>query len=146
MDEISNGQRAIWTFLITSLAAPFLAALIVFALSVAAGALGRGPESLKALDKAGQIAWAADKAVATFAWSALWGSAAAAFVAGLVFIRGGFGWLEAVVAGAVAVSIGAFVTGGMVAQHITPIAFIGALVGLIMWAILTRGGILRRTG
>lgn len=144
MDGISNGQRAIWAFLITSLAAPFFSALTVFLLSVGAGAIGRGPDSLKALDQAGQIAWAAEKAISTFVWSALPAGAAAAFVAGLVVIRGGFSWLEAVVVGAVAASIGAFLTGGLVAQHITPIAFIGALVGLIIWSTLTRGGILRR--
>ena len=144
MDAISNGQRALWTLLITSLAAPFLGALAVMLLSVVAGALGKGPDSLKALDSAGQMAWAAEKAVATFAWAAIPAVAGAALLAGLVYLRGMFGWLEAAVAGAVLVSINAFLSGGTVQQHITPIAFIGALVAVAMWGVLTRAGILIR--
>ena len=52
--------------------------------------------------------------------------------------------LEAAVAGAVMVSIAAFLTGGNVAQHITPIAFIGATVAVAMWGVLTRAGIVQR--
>ena len=144
MNEISNGQRALWTLLIMSLAAPFLGALIVMGLSVVAGALGKGPESLRALDSAGQLAWAAEKAVATFAWGAIPAVAGGALLAGLLYVRGTIACLEAAVAGAVMVSIAAFLTGGNVAQHITPIAFIGATVAVAMWGVLTRAGIVQR--
>lgn len=143
MNEVTDAQRALWTLLITTLAAPFFGALIVMVLSVVAGALGKGPESLRALDSAGQIGWAADKAVATFVWSAVPAGLGGAVLAGLAFFRGSFSWLEAAVIGAVVVSIGAFLTGGMVQQHLAPIAFIGALVAVAMWAVLTRAGILR---
>ena len=95
MNGISNGQRALWTFLITTLAAPFFGALIVMALGVAAGALGKGPESLRALDSAGQWGWADDKAFATFVWSAVPAGIGAAVLAALAAVRGTFGWLEA---------------------------------------------------
>ena len=143
MDEISNSQRAFWTFLITTLAAPFFGALIVLLLSVVAGALGKGPDSLRALDQSGQLAWAAEKAAATFVWSAIPAAVAGAALAVWLLTRGAFGWLEAAIAGAVAVSIDAFLTGGMVLQHLAPIAFIGASVGVAMWAVLTRAGIVR---
>lgn len=143
MNEISNSQRAMWTFLITTLAAPFVGALIVMVLSVVAGALGKGPESLRALDSAGKVAWAADKAVATFVWSAVPAGFGGAALAGLAFFRGSFRWLEAAVIGAVVVSIGAFLTGGMVQQHLAPIAFIGALVAVALWSVLTRAGIVQ---
>ena len=144
MIEISNGQRAFWTFLIMTLAAPFFGALIVFLLAVAAGALGMGPQSLRALDSAAQLAWGAEKAVATFVWSAIPAAVAGAALAGLLAMRGTFGWLEAAVAGAVTVAIGAFLTGGMVLQHLAPIAFIGGSVGVAMWAVFTRAGIVPR--
>ena len=143
MEDITNGQRAFWTFLITTLAAPFFGALIVLFLSVVAGALGKGPDSLRVLDQSGQLAWAAEKAAATFVWSAIPAAVAGAALAVLLLRRGAFGWLEAAIAGAVAVSIDAFLTGGMVLQHLAPIAFIGATVGVAMWAVFTRAGIVR---
>ena len=143
MEDITNGQRAFWTFLITTLAAPFFGALIVLFLSVVAGALGKGPDSLRVLDQSGQLAWAAEKAAATFVWGAMPAAIAGAALAGLVMMRGMFGWLEAAVAGAVAVSIDAFLTGGMVLQHLAPVAVIGATVGVAMWAVFTRAGIVR---
>jgi hypothetical protein len=145
MHEVSNGQRALWTFLITTLAAPFFGALIVMLLSVVAGGLGKGPESLRALDSAGQLAWAAEKAVATFVWSAVPAGMGGAALAALAYFRGTLHWLEAAVVGAVVVSLGAFLTGGMVQQHLAPIAFIGATVAIAMWAVLTRAGIVRGT-
>jgi hypothetical protein len=138
MDEVSNGQRALWTLLVTSLAAPFFAALIVLLLSLVAGALGRGPESLKALAGAAKIAWAGEKAVAAFAWSAMPAVAGGALLAGLVLVRGSFGRLEAIAAGAILSAAAAWLTGGIVAQHLAPVVMIGALVGLIMHAVLGR--------
>lgn len=144
MSQVTHGQRALWTFLITTLAAPFFGALIVLLLAVVAGALGKGPESLKALDSAGQLAWGSEKAMATFVWSAVPAGVAGAALAALVALRGGFGWLEPVTAGAIVVSVGAYLTGGLVLQHLMPIAFIAALVGLIIWQLLTAAGVVPR--
>lgn len=141
MSEISKGQRALWTFLITALVTPFLAALAVMALSVGAGALGRGPDSLRSLDSAGQLAWAADKAVATFAWCVLPAVLAAGLAAALVVARGRLGWVEAVAAGGLVSAAGALWTGGLVGQHLAPIAAIGALVGFVIWTLLRSAGI-----
>ncbi|MGQ0673107.1 MAG: hypothetical protein ACT4N2_09550 [Hyphomicrobium sp.] len=144
MDEISAGQRALWTTLITSLAAPFFGALTVFAISVVAGLLGKGPDSLKALDGAGQLAWAADKAVATFAWGAVPAVAGGLAMGALILLRGRVRWLEAALIGAIAATIAAFLTGGIVWQHAPPVAVIGSLVALAMWGVLSRAGILPR--
>jgi hypothetical protein len=144
MSQVTSGQRALWVFLITTLAAPFFGALIVLALSLAAGVLGFGPDSLTSLDAAGQLAWSADKALATFIWSAVPAGVSGAVLAGLVLSRGRFGWLEAAVVGAVAVSVGAFLTGGIVLQHLTPMAAIAGGVGVLMWQLLVSAGIVTR--
>jgi hypothetical protein len=144
MENVTRGQRAFWSALITTLAAPLLGGLIVLLLSLGAGALGKGPDSLKALDTAGQWAWAAEKALATFVWSALPAAAAGAILAALILARGAFGWLEAATVGAVVVSAGAWLTGGLVLQHLVPVATIAAVVGIAMWRMLTRGGVVPR--
>lgn len=141
--KVEPGQRALWTFLLGTLVAPFLAALIIFIGSVGAGLIGRGgPDSLLALDRAGQLAWAADKAFATYVWSALPAGLGAAALAALAYTRGGFSVLAAAVAGAVPVSLLAFASGGMVLKHLTPIAFIGASVGVLIRLILLRARII----
>lgn len=55
----TKGERALWTFLLITLVAPFLAALVILLGSVISGFVGRGPASLLALDRAGQLGWAA---------------------------------------------------------------------------------------
>lgn len=142
MQEVGNAQRAFWSFLITTLAAPFLGGLLVLILSVVSGALDKGPESLKALDAAGQFAWAAEKAIATFVWSAIPAAVAATVLAIAVYLRGTYSWLMAAITGSAVVAAGAFFTGGIVAQHGAPVAFIGGIVGIVMWAVLRRAGIL----
>jgi hypothetical protein len=141
MSDVSNTQRGLWTFLVTALVTPFLTALLVMALSIGAGALGRGPDSLRSLDSAGQLAWAANKAVATFAWCVIPAVIAAGLAAVLVAARGRLGWVEAAVIGALVAGAGALWTGGLVGQHLAPILAIGALVGFAVWSILSGAGI-----
>jgi uncharacterized protein YhhL (DUF1145 family) len=61
----STAERAFWTFLMITLVAPFLAAVVIFLASGIAALVGRGPASLLALDRPAQFAWAAQKAVET---------------------------------------------------------------------------------
>lgn len=138
----SNRERAFWAFLMVTLVAPFITAVVIFASSVVSGWIGRGPASLLALDQAGQLAWAAQKAVETYVWSALPAGIAAAILATIVFVRGSAHWLVGATLGSVITSIMAFAAGGMMQQHLTPMAFIGALVGLFMIYLLNRARIL----
>ena len=139
--SMSKGQRALWTFLMCTLVAPFLAAVIILLASVISGYVGRGPASLLALDRAGQLAWAAQKAVETYVWSALPAGIGGAVLAAIVYVRGAAHWLVGATIGAVTVSVMSLFAGGMLAQHLTPIAFIGALAGVAICAILKRAGI-----
>ena len=142
-DPVSNRQRALWSFLLITLVAPFVAALVIFLASVMSGAIGRGPPSLLALDRAGQLAWAAEKAVAAYVWSAIPAGIGGAVIAVLVAMRRSVNWLTGAIAGAVVVSVLAAMAGGMFAQHIAPMAFIGAGVGALMCRALAGMGILR---
>ena len=138
----SNGQRALWTFLLCTLVAPFLAAVVILLGSLISGLVGRGPASLLALDQAGQLAWAAQKAVETYVWSALPAGIGGAILAAIVYLRGTAPWLAGAKVGAVVVSVMSALAGGMLAQHLTPIAFIGAVTGIAMCALLKRAGIM----
>lgn len=140
--HVSNAERALWTFLLCTLVAPFLAALVIFLGSVVSGYAGRGPASLLALDRAGQLAWAAQKAIETYVWSAIPAGVGGAILALAVYLRGHLHWLAGATVGAVVVSILAVLAGGMMAQHLTPMAFIGASVGAVMIYLLRRGRIL----
>lgn len=142
-DEVSPGQRALWTFLLITLVAPFLAAVVIFLGSVIAGAIGRGPASLLALDRAGQLAWAGEKAVGAYVWSAIPAGIGGAIVAGLVFVRGSTHWLAGATVGALTATMLSVSAGGMIAQHIAPIAFIAAFIGAVMCAGLKAGGIIK---
>jgi hypothetical protein len=139
---VSNGQRALWTFLMCTLVAPFLAAVIILLGSIISGYVGRGPASLLALDRAGQLAWAAQKAVEAYVWSALPAGIGGAVLAAIVYARGTAHWLVGATIGAVTVSAMSVMAGGMLAQHLTPIAFIGALAGVAMCALLKRAAII----
>ncbi len=140
--EASNGQRALWSFLLITLVAPFMAAVVILLASVISGYMGRGPASLLALDRAGQLAWAAEKAVQTYVWSALPAGIAGLGFAGWIYVNGTAPWLLAATLGGVVVSVMAALAGGMLAQHLSMMAFIAAVVGIAMWSLLRRAGII----
>jgi hypothetical protein len=140
--EASNGQKALWSFLLITLVAPVLAAVVILLASVISGYVGRGPASLLALDRAGQLAWAAEKAVQTYVWSALPAGIAGLGFAAWIYAKGNAPWLLAATLGAVVTSVMAALAGGMFAQHLSMMAFIAAVVGIAMWALLRRAGII----
>lgn len=136
------GERALWTFLMITLVAPFLAALIIFVSSMIAGLIGRGPASLLALDEAGKLAWASQKAVETFVWSAIPAGVCGVIMAAVVYSQGTAHWLVGASLGAIVVSVLAVLAGGQMQQHLTPMAFIGAIVGVGMVFLLRRAKII----
>ena len=137
-------QRALWTFLITTLAAPFLAGLIVFAAGAVIGVLGRWmPPDMAALDPAGRMGWAASHALQAFVWSAWPAALGGAAMAGLILWRGEVSWLTAAITGAVATVLFGVLGANRLAPHLTPIAFVGACVAIALWWFLTRIKILR---
>jgi hypothetical protein len=80
-------------------------------------------------------------ALTTYVWGAIPAGIAGAMAAAWLSLRGDLPWLVAAVASAVAATIAAVVTGGMMAQHVTPIAGIAAMSGCAVWLVLRRAGI-----
>jgi hypothetical protein len=141
-DAVSTGQRSLWTFLMATLVGPFLAALVILMLTLAAGLFGFGPPSLRDL-KPGQLApLAAVRALDAFFWSAFPAAIAGAVCAAWFSLRGALPWLVAACAAAIAATVVAAVAGGVARDHITPIAFIAACVAIGCWLILKRAGII----
>ncbi len=86
---VTNGQRALWTFLIYALVGPFLAALAIVVLIAAAWAFGLAsllPVEVTALGEAG---------LAAFVWSAVPALLTALILAIVVWRTGGLTWIAA---------------------------------------------------
>lgn len=97
MQDISNGQRALWTFLLFTLVGPFFAALTVAAALMLAPVFKLAP-LLPANLAVGPAA------VTSFIWSAIPATLAAVAVVPMVLRRGTFGWIVAAGAGVVALA------------------------------------------
>jgi hypothetical protein len=141
--KITNGQRALWTFLIATLVGPFFAALIVALLTMVSGALQMGPPSLKGIPIGAVGAKAAGWALQTYVWAALPAGLAGAAVAAYVSLKGSAPWLAVVVAGVVAFGVASVAVPGLLPNHGTALALIAALSSLGVWLVLQRARILR---
>lgn len=143
-EKATARERALWTFLIATLAAPFLAALAVLAAGSAIGLLGRWlPPEMATLDMGGRMRWAGALALAAFVWSAWPAALAGAAAAALISWRNRLDWLDCAVLGAAASTLSAFLSAGVLLRHLLPIAFLGALLGVAIWSVLMRARIIR---
>jgi hypothetical protein len=133
--SINYAQRALWMVLITSLAAPFFASLLVMALTLASPLTDfllppRGDAPL------GEIA------VGAFAWSALPATVAALGLTPFVLQHGTYSWLEAAVAGVLGFMAGAIIFPFAAGGGLAFLGFIAGLLAIGMRAALIGGGIL----
>jgi hypothetical protein len=141
--EMSNGQRAFWTFLLCTLVGPLLVGLIVFLITLCSGALQMGPPSLKGLPMAAVASRAGQWAVSSFVWSALPAALAGAVLAAVVSIRGTVDWFIAAAAAIAGFGVASVVT-PVLANHNSFLAGIAGLVGVACWTLLVRIRILPR--
>lgn len=132
---MSNGQRALWMVLLTSLAAPFFTGLLAIALALARPATDfLMPE--KPMPPIGEFA------VDVFIWSALPATVAALALTPFVLQRGTCSWLQAAVAGVLAFMAGAIIF-PFPAQGALPfLAFMAGLIAIAMRKLLITGRIL----
>lgn len=137
-----NGQRALWTLLMFTLVGPFVAAVIVLALTIASGLLGVGPTSLKGLALPGLLAKAVEWSLSSYVWAALPAALAGGAMALLVLLRGTAPWLAAAAASGIAATALSALSAGVARDHISFIAFFAALSGIAVWAILRRARII----
>jgi hypothetical protein len=137
MAKVTNRQRALWMVLVTSLAAPFFAALIVVGIALAGQLTGIEilPAREQALGEMGMMA---------FAWSALPATIAAIGLTPYVLDKGRYDWLHAAVAGVLAFGVSAVIApfGGSPAMPL--LAFLAGVIAIAMRAMLIAGGILKK--
>lgn len=122
--------------LITSLAAPFFAGLVIVLLMLLSPATDflLPPPSGQAI---GEVA------VSAFIWSALPATVAALGLTPFVLQNGTYGWLEAAVAGVVAFGAGAIIFPFERGNALPFLAFIAGLMAIGMRSLLIVGGILK---
>ncbi|PPD01666.1 MAG: hypothetical protein CTY31_02650 [Hyphomicrobium sp.] len=137
--DVSNGQRAFWMVLITSLAAPFFA-------SVAAAVLtGVGAFFDFALPAPADKTLG-ETAVGAFIWSAFPATVAALALTPFVLQHGRYSWLAAAVAGVLAFTAASIIMpfGTADIQPLMPFfAFLAGLIAIIMRAVLIRAKVLQ---
>lgn len=137
MDEISNAQRALWTFLMCALVAPFIAGLMALLAAVAApGWLGAMGVNTRVPAPAGALA------INAFVWSAIPAGLAGLAIAVLVYRNGRVDLFAAAAAGVLAFGIAfvlaPFAHGGLLALF----AFLAGLIAVAMRGVLMRAGII----
>lgn len=133
---VSNGQRALWTFLIYALVAPFIAALIV--VSVIALASLFGIPALIPVDTPSL----GEAALATFVWAALPATFTALILAAVVWRTGGVSWIVAA-AVAIITFAGAAMLLPLDLHDARPyLAFLAGMVSVIVRQILIQADII----
>lgn len=137
--DVTNGQRALWMVLITSLAAPFFASLAAVALTLASPIFDF--TLLPLADKPlGEVA------VGAFIWSAFPATVGALALTPFVLQQGTYSWLAAAVAGVLAFTAATIIIpfGGADIQPMLPfLAFLAGVIAIIMRAVLMRAKILK---
>ncbi len=136
MNEVGNSQRALWMVLITSLAAPLIAALALTVALVVASAAGA---NLPAVAQGG----GGETAVAGFVWASFPATVAAFALVPFVLQHGTYGWLHAAIAGVVACAAAAVIFPLNVGGLLPVIAFSGGLIAVGMRTMLIGFGVLK---
>ena len=138
MNEVGNGQRALWMVLITSLAAPFFASIICVGLAFAR------PLTEFLIPEAPAPALG-ELAVDVFAWSALPATVAALGLTPFVLQHGTYSWLHAAIAGVLAFMAAAIIFPVPAHGALPFLAFLAGLIAIGMRRLLITGGILLET-
>jgi hypothetical protein len=143
-NDMSYGQRALWTFLMCTLVGPFFVGLIVLLITLASGALQMGPPSLKGVPMAAVAAKAGQWALTSFVWSALPAGVAGAILAAIMSLRGTFDWFVAAAAAIAGFGVASVLAPGLLPNHHSFLAAIAGLVGVACWYLLVRARIVTR--
>ncbi|MEI9901632.1 MAG: hypothetical protein WDN31_17695 [Hyphomicrobium sp.] len=133
---VTNAQRALWTFLIYALAAPFFAALAV----VAGVLLARGfgltslvPES---------VAGTGEAAVVVFVWSALPAILTALILAIVVWRTGTLSWIATVAVAIIAFAFAAMLLPLDLHDARPYLAFLAGLISIAVRQVLIQADII----
>ena len=131
---MTNAQRALWTFLIYALVAPFFGALVVavfLALAAMFGVADLLPDD---------VAPSGAAAVAVFVWATVPAVLTGIVLAAMAWQKGGFTWIVAAAVGVIAFTIAAiFVPIGL--EDARPyLAFLAGVIAIGVRAVLVRMG------
>jgi hypothetical protein len=131
---MANAQRALWTFLIYALVAPFFGALAVAAVLVLASAFGLAdllPDDVAPTGAA---------AIATFVWAIVPAVLTALALAAMVWNKGGFSWIVAAAVAVIAFSVAAVLVPIGLEDARPYLAFLAGVVAIAVRAVLVRMG------
>ena len=138
----SKTQRALWTFLFFTLVGPFMAAIAVFFASAMLAEAGRLPAATFKGGPLPSTTLAAGFAMQAFVLGTFASAIAGAGLAALTTLRGGFGWLEAAIAGVLGFMAVVIGSGAVAPSYLTPLAFLAACIALACRALVIRVGML----
>ena len=136
MSDGTNGQRALWMVLITSLSAPFFVSLLIAALALAEPMFGSTIFPIKD-SSLGEIA------IGAFVWASFPATVGALSLVPYVLQSGTYGWLHAAVAGVVAFGAAAIIWPIGSGSAMPFLAFLAGTAAIGMRAMLIRGEILK---
>ena len=136
MDEVTNGQRALWMVLITSLATPFFVSLLVVALALLGPLFGSSMLN-------GEHGGLGEVVVGAFVWTSFPATVAALGLVPYVLQSGTYSWLHAAVAGVVAFGAAAIIWPIVSGSAMPFLAFVAGLAAVGMRAMLIHGGIVK---
>lgn len=135
-ETVSNVQRALWTFLIYTLAGPFFGAMAVAAVLIVVPLAGLGAALPPGLPPIGLAA------VTAYVWCALPAALSAVSLVPLILRRGTFGPVEAASAGVIAFAASTLFMTVPLQSALPYMAFLAGLVSLLLRLILVRARIL----
>lgn len=141
-DQVSNGQRALWTVLFFTLVMPFFGAMAAVVLLVIGIAIGQVPGPLAEMPRAEAYAQIAPLGIAAFVWCAIPSALTAVAILPTVLKHGTVGWFMAGACGVItftaAILLFPFPTG--IWQPL--LAFVSGLVAVVCQQLLRRIGVL----
>jgi hypothetical protein len=133
---VTNAQRALWTFLIYALLAPFLGALVVAVVLALASVFGLAdllPDD---------VAPAGAAAVAAFVWSVVPAVLTGIALAAMAWRTGGFSWIVAAAAAVIAFTVAAVLVPIGLEDARPYLAFLAGVIAIAVRAVLARMGVL----
>ena len=131
---MTKAQRALWTFLIYALVAPFFGALVVavvLALAAMFGAADLLPDD---------VAPSGAAAVAVFVWATVPAVLTGIVLAAMTWQKGGFTWIVAAAVGVIAFTIAAILVPIGLEDARPYIAFLAGVIAIGVRAVLVRMG------
>jgi len=133
---VTNAQRALWTFLVYALAAPFFAALAVVIFIACARGLGMPSLIPQSVPDVGEVA------LASFVWSGM-PALLTALVLGIVVWRtGGLPWIAAAAVAVMAFAISAMLLPFELHEARPYLAFLAGLVSIAARQVLIQADII----